>query len=202
MAEADGGRRPAGKRKRRRRRRGGKGGTEPCAAPRRRRGARLPPRSRAPRLRSCGEAAAEPAAAEEPEARPKSRRRSRGGRGGARAAATRRRRRRPSREPSPFGELIDLGEEPASEIVEVPESRRPAAPDARAGAQAGDRGAGRGGLAPTIEADAVAAPAEPERCAPEAGRGPEPDGDAERGRSKADDGPKRRGWWSRAISGS
>ena len=136
VTEAATGEKPAGgKRKRRRRRRGGKGQhdalapveadedavdaeAEPAQPGRRRASLRRSPwRRRSPwpprsprHVPSRGgvraaDGASAPAAEDAPEA----------------VAAS---------EPSPFGELIDLGEEPVSEIVEVPETRYPAAADA------------------------------------------------------------------------
>ena len=196
------GEKPGGKRKRRRRRRGGKPGQ---AAP--------------------AEAAAEPVAEESPADEPAEAARGAGGRGGRAGAGTdavaapvaqgaggggdagagRRSRagaggrgtvavRRDDRPRRADGARDRRG----------PRGRRAAAPLARAGAQAGDRGAGRGGVGDGRGDHAggtrPSTSPSPSRAEPEAAAAePEP---AEAASSKAEEGPKRRGWWSRALSGS
>jgi ribonuclease E len=114
--------------------------------------------------------------------------------------------------PSPFGETIDFGVPDAPEIVEVPEAgapprrtrervRKPVtavlAEVVTATVEALAPEPKRPELEQEAEAEEEAAPGkEPE---PVAGAGePEPaEADA-----KAKEGPKRRGWWSRALSGS
>ena len=178
------GERTSGKRKRRRRRRGGKGGQEPAEA-----GAAEPT---AAEVAPAGAPEAPPEAAEAAEPQPKSRRRSRGGRGatapqedaaGPEAAAA-----------SAVAEIIDLGEEPVSEIVEVPEADAP-----QRGRRERVRKPVTAVLAEVIS-DAVAAIApEPraEEAAEEAAPPPEPLPDATP--EPIEEGPKRRGWWSRAL---
>jgi ribonuclease E len=183
--------RPAGKRKRRRRRRGGRGAPEAEAA--------------AAEPEAGPETAPEaPVEAEAAEERPKSRRRSRGQRSEAAPE--------PAPAPSPFGEVIDVREGPVSEIVDVPEAdapqRRPrervrkpvtavladvaaAAVEAVLPAREPEAPAEEAPPAePEPEAQAEPEAAEPEAAEPEA---------AEPEAEKAPEGPKRRGWWSRAM---
>ncbi len=96
---------------------------------------------------------------------------------------------------SPLGEVIDVGgEEPSSEIVAVPEGKAPPPrrrERVRKPATAAVAEAAPPALAPAL-AEAGRDSGRPIR--PEAERMPEP---------VTDDGaPKRRGWWSRALSGS
>ena len=194
-----------GKRKRRRRRRGGRAGQDrPAPRPprptRRRRGRPEPSRSRG------AEAAAEAPAAEEPEARPKSRRRSRGARPAEEPPTP-----RPSRRP-PWPRPVRRGDRPrrgaGAGDRRGARDRRAAAPPARAGAQAGGRGARRG-RRPRASRKPFAGPAggaaararRPSRrpSLPPKRRTRAPS----RKRTPADEarseGPKRRGWWSRAA---
>ncbi len=210
VAEATNGDRPAAKRKRRRRRRGGKGGQD-GASP-----AALSDESPddAGAEEAVGEAvasdaaegpaddqapaepAAEPVTAEADGARPKSRSRSRSGRG--RAAAPREAA-EAAAEAAPVAEIIDLGEEQASEIVEVPETGAPQRrsrervrkPVAAVVAEVVSEAVAA--ISPEPQADDEAEtetqtealePATAETAAPE----------------QSEDGPKRRGWWSRALS--
>jgi ribonuclease E len=187
--------RPAGKRKRRRRRRGGRGAPEAEAA--------VPEPEAAPETTPESPVEAEPA-----EERPKSRRRSRGQRATEAApepAAE------PAPAPSPFGEVIDVREGPVSEIVDVPEAdapqRRPrervrkpvtavladvaaAAVEAVLPAREPEAPAEAETPPAVPEAEAAEAQAEPEAAEPEA---------AEPRTEKEPSGPKRRGWWSRAL---
>jgi ribonuclease E len=186
-----------GKRKRRRRRRGGKGAAEPAEA-----GAEA--------AAEPEEAPAEPAEEPEARARPKSRRRSRGGRG---APGT------PAPETSPFGEVIDVGDEPGPGIVDVPEADAPqrrtrervrkpvTAVLAEAASAVVEAVKPAAAPAEPAEPEAATEPAEPEApAAPEtagsAGPEPQPEPEPEPEPEKAPGGPKRRGWWSRAIGGS
>jgi ribonuclease E len=173
-----------GKRRRRRRRRGGKGGAEPAelAQPAAGGPAEEPAAEPAPEEPAVEEAALEEAGTPEPpagavaaaEERPKSRRRSR-----SRTAET------VPAAPSTFGEVIDLGEEPASEIVEVPESDAP---------QRRPRERVRKPVTAVL-AEAVFGAAEEPEPAPEAPAAePEPAGE-----EAAKPAPKRRGWWSRTL---
>jgi ribonuclease E len=209
--EAASGEKPAGgKRKRRRRRRGGKGQEHHAA----------PAEGQAEAEAAEPEPAPEPVAEAAPEAedasepRPKSRRRSRGGRGrtveaeeiaepadaepvAAKAA--------PAEAPadSPFGEVIDLGEDRSPEIVEVPESD---APQRRSRERVRKPVAAvlTDVAAVTVEEDTPTAAQEAAPTEPE----PEPEtvaaeAPAEEPPAPAQtDGRKRRGWWSRAIGGS
>ncbi len=206
--EATGSERSAagGKRKRRRRRRGGRSGAEQGAPGELAAEAASEPHEAAPAPDEAGPEPSDAAAAEaEPEPRPKSRRRSRGG-----AAAT------PPEEAaeaepveaSPFGEVIDLGEERVSEIVDVPETD---APQRRTRERvrkpvtavlAEVTSATVEGAAPAEPEAPVAEPADPEPAAEAATPPAEPEAAADAAEEKPDDGPKRRGWWSRALSGS
>jgi hypothetical protein len=128
--------------------------------------------------------------------------------------------------PSPFGEMIDLGAPEGPEIVEVPEAAAPpprSRPRVRkpvtavlADVAAAAVEAVLPAREPEAQAEAEAPPAEPE---PEAQAEPEPEAQAEPETAqpeaaqpeaaqpeaaepqaeKAPEGPKRRGWWSRAI---
>ena len=126
VAEAGQGERPAGKRKRRRRRRGGKGEREngQHAEPRRRgggggAGSRRPSRGGSGRSGRRGGAGGRAGGG-------RGHSRSRGGARGAASAARRSPAKRRRRVPAPVAaEIIDLGEEPVSEIVEVPEADAP-----------------------------------------------------------------------------
>ena len=141
--------------------------------------------------------------------------RSRGGaRGAARPGRSRRKRRRPSRAPRGGGDHrprrgAGVGDRRGAR------GRRAAAAPARAGAQAGDGGAGRGHLRRGGGDHAGAARAgggrkrrrepeaapEAEVAAAEAEAAPEPEAAAaEAEPERAEEGPKRRGWWSRALS--
>jgi ribonuclease E len=202
VTEAATGEKPAGgKRKRRRRRRGGKGQHDAHAQVEADEDAAdaeaEPAEARAAEVEPASEsvAEAEPVATEEPEARPKSRRRSRGGRSSAPAAED-----APeavaASEPSPFGELIDLGEEPVSGIVEVPETHTPPRRTRERVRKPVAAVVAEVPSATTMEATPFT-PRAPE-AAPEALEGEQAADVAE----KVDDEPKRRGWWSRAISGS
>jgi ribonuclease E len=260
-AEAAAGDKAGGKRKRRRRRRGGKGA----------------PDERATEAAEAGEPVEDEApaavAAEEPAgARSRSRRRSRS-RVEGEAAPERARAEAPGPLPaaSPFGEVIDIGEDQVSEIVDVPEADAPqrrskervrksatavlaevasAAIESVTPAPAPAEAAAPAAAEPTeprepapieadapepatlAEAEAAVPPAEPAAAAPLDGAPIEADagglasepGDAEATSvdqpaeppaeagetstdaageaQKADDAPKRRGWWSRALSGS
>jgi ribonuclease E len=204
---------PSGKRKRRRRRRGGgKTGQQPGPQ-----GDETPveadAEAEAEAAADAGtlEPVAEEVAEAEPAARTKSRRRSRGRAGEAAPETPATPEPVPAAEaaaPSPFGELIDLGEEPVSEIVEVPEAdapqrrtrervRKPVTAVLAEVTSAIVSGAVPGRSAaeePEAPAEDPEAPAEePEAAREEAAQeteAPEPSG------------PKRRGWWSRAIGGS
>jgi ribonuclease E len=152
----------------------------------------------APAEVTAGSQAAAPETTPEPAAeavaeRPKSRRRTRAAKP-AKAAAETESAEAPAA-PSPLGEVFDVeSESPEPEIVPVPESNAPP-PPRRPRVQK---------PAPVVLAEvapAAMAPALAEAIqdvglpvAPEPEREPEP---------VADDGaPKRRGWWSRALSGS
>ncbi len=194
---------PSGKRKRRRRRRGGgktgqqsgPQGDEADADTDTEAVAEAAAESEAEMVEPVAEEVAEA----EPAARTKSRRRSRG-RAGEAAPET------PvapaeAALPSPFGELIDLGEEPVSEIVEVPEAdapqrrtrervRKPVTAVLAEVTSAIVSGAVPGETA----AEEPEAPAEEPEAAPEEA--------AQETEAPEPSGPKRRGWWSRAIGGS
>ncbi|MFO1210240.1 MAG: ribonuclease E/G [Amaricoccus sp.] len=238
-AAAPNGDRPAGgKRKRRRRRRGKGNGHDAVAAPED--GSEEEEAAEADGEAPVAATPAEAAAGEAAEARPKSRRRSRSRAEKAADATT-----PPS---SPFGEVIDVTEEPVSQIVEVPEAdapqrrsrprvRQPAAEVVAATvpelASAPEPVAVEPQAQPAEapEPEAMAAAPEPEAAAPEpeaaapepqaagpeaaeapsSALQPEPEAARELETSGAEpsqasapepEAPKRRGWWSRALSGS
>ena len=155
------------------------------------------------------------------EARPKSRRRSRSR--GDKAAGEEAEPSAAAAPRSPFGEVIDVTEEPASQIVEVPESdapqrrSRPRVRQPAATVPAEVVTATIAELQPAPEPVAVdAAPDEPAEAGPEAEAAlpaeasqeaasePELETSAAEPASTASEfeAPKRRGWWSRALSGS
>jgi ribonuclease E len=207
-AEAAAEERPSGKRKRRRRRRGGRSGQDrPVDA------VELEETPEPALADAEAEAAdveaAEPPAAAEPEAKPKSRRRSRSPRSAEEAAEA-------APEPTPVPavvtpyEVIDLGEPPAPEIVEVPEAN---APQRRTRERVRKPAAAvLSEVAVASVGEAVAAPAEipapepePAETAAEPEAVPEPEDEPEavpEPAEKPDEAPKRRGWWSRALGGS
>lgn len=221
-AEAGSGEKSAGgKRKRRRRRRGGRSSQGEAAQADARteieNGEAEADEAPAAEPAPEGEGDGEGEAGDQPEAeapveslpeeepKPKSRRRSRS-RGKATEDAA-------LPEPAPaeaaavtsFGEVIDLGELPTSEIVEVPESdaprrrgrervRQPAAAAAARAAEA-VRAEETAGEVATTEAPPPVAEIEPEPEPAEAGAEP-----AEASATPKE-GPKRRGWWSRAMGG-
>ena len=197
------GEKPGGKRKRRRRRRGGKPGQ---AAPAE---AAAEPVAEESPADEPAEALAVPAAeaAEPAPARTRSRRRSRKGPEEADTPAPVA---APEPEPvaegpSPFGEMIDLGEPTEPEIVEVPEADAPQ-PRSRQRVRKPVTAVLAEVVSATVEA--ITPGHEPEH-EPESETTAEPEvaadaeaEPAEEAPSKAEEGPKRRGWWSRALSGS
>jgi ribonuclease E len=110
---------------------------------------------------------------------------------------------------SGFGEVIDLGEEAVSEIVEVPEAD---APQPRRRERVGKAVTAvlaevTGSTVATVAAmpEPVADAIEPEaaEAEPEPQPEPEPAGagaEAQPAPDRGEEGPKRRGWWSRALS--
>jgi ribonuclease E len=207
-AETAAGERSSGKRKRRRRRRGGKGGQEQPAT--------FETSAAAPDEPDAETAPSEAQPAEEPaEPQPKSRRRSR-----SRGALPPREAAEPeaavaeaavaeaavaeaaepvAAPPAPAAaEIIDLGDEPVSEIVEVPEAD---APQRRRRERV--RKPVTAVLAEVIsDAVAAVAPRADERedaAPPEAPEASAPEAEPEAPPERADEGPKRRGWWSRAL---
>ena len=197
------GEKPGGKRKRRRRRRGGKPGQ---AAPAE---AAAEPVAEESPADEPAEALAVPAAeaAEPAPARTRSRRRSRKGPEEADTPAPVA---APEPEPvaegpSPFGEMIDLGEPTEPEIVEVPEADAPQ-PRSRQRVRKPVTAVLAEVVSATVEA--ITPGHEPEHepefettAEPEVAADAEAE-PAEEAPSKAEEGPKRRGWWSRALSGS
>jgi ribonuclease E len=165
---------------------------------------------------------------EEPAEKPKSRRRSRSRAGAAATEAPPAE--EPAAPPSSFGEVIDLGEETVSEIVEVPETdapqrrscervrkpvtavlagvvtslvQAPASDPSEAPASVPtpeDEGATE---PDPVDAQAIATDPEPANAAePNTEEAPTPEPGLEEAQAEPDRGPKRRGWWSRAIGGS
>jgi ribonuclease E len=215
-AEAGAGDKPAGKRKRRRRRRGGKSGQAQQPAP-----VEAAEPAEADAAPEEAPAVAEPAegAAEEQPGRTRSRRRSRGRAADAAAEETPHAADKPAAT-SPFGDVIDLGDEAVSEIVEVPEADAPqrrrrervrkpvtavladvvtAIVEGKVPEEAPSAEAAR---PPEVEAETPASGSEP-------GPAPEPEPvepatEIEEAPQSAEkeEAPKRRGWWSRALGGS
>ncbi len=203
--ETTSGEKPAGtKRKRRRRRRGGKSTHDQTAtdgpADADAEAGRSEPMAETETGTPAEPEEAVTASDGEPEARPKSRRRSRSrGKPGSDDAAPPADDAEPaaSPAPSPFGDVIDMGEETSPEIVEVPESD---APQRRSRERV--RKPVTAVLAEVEPVTATETPA-PEEPTPSAkpDREPEP-ATADAGSAPTEsDGPKRRGWWSRALSG-
>ncbi|MFO1142510.1 MAG: Rne/Rng family ribonuclease [Amaricoccus sp.] len=216
--------RPAGGKRKRRRRRRGKGngnGHDAVAAPEDESaedGAAedeaAEPEAEADDAAEVPVAAEVAAPAEAAEARPKSRRRSRTR--ADKAAGAEAEPAAPAAPSSPFGEVIDVTEEPVSQIVEVPESDAPqrrSRPRVRQPAAAVLAEVAVAIVPENPEPAVVETPqGEPAEPAPEASLPAEetPESAPELETSAAEpasatsesEAPKRRGWWSRALSGS
>jgi ribonuclease E len=202
---------PSGKRKRRRRRRGGRSGQErPVEGVEAVETEEMPAPAEA-EVEPAELEAAEAPAAQEPEAKPKARRRSRIPRPAEEAAEA-------APEPAPVPaaatpyEVIDLGEPPAPEIVEVPEANAPQRrtrervrkPAAAVLSEVAVASVGEAVAAPA-EAQAPEPEPEPAETIAEPEAAPEPAAETQaepQPAEKPEEAPKRRGWWSRALGGS
>jgi ribonuclease E len=158
-----------------------------------------------------------PEAAEPPAEKPKSRRRSRARVSEPDAASPPAPEAAPAA--SPFGEVIDIGEEAVSEIVDVPEADAPAPKRrSRERVRRPVTAVLAGAVSSIVEALPSAGPSEPDlpaEPAPEEAAEAEPAAEPEtpdtddspesapaEAAAETEKGPKRRGWWSRAIGGS
>jgi ribonuclease E len=198
---------PSGKRKRRRRRRGGRSGQE---RPVETAEAEETPEPALAEADAADVEAAEAPAVVEPEAKPKSRRRSRGSSPAEEAPDVAPEPAPAAAEATPY-EVIDLGEPPSPEIVEVPEADAPqrrTRERVRKPAAAVLSGVPVASVEEAVAARTPAPAPEPAEAATDVEAEPRPaeaaaEVEAEpQPAEKTEEAPKRRGWWSRALGGS